>query len=127
MPEGIHSERTWLGRSSVLLVVYQSDPFPAEESVCHSMQKVLSRKRPLMKLWQLTDTSSILYGSNYRRHGSINRHTVDRHKFNHLATNSTTFAAFSWPLYCTLNFAMKNKNKVQGAIELPGLEFFKYL
>ena len=27
-------------------------------------------------------------------------HTVDRHKFNHLATNSTTFAAFSQPLYC---------------------------
>ena len=26
--------------------------------------------------------------------------TVDRHKFNHLATNSTTFAAFSRPLYC---------------------------
>ena len=26
--------------------------------------------------------------------------TVDRHKFNRLATNSTTFVAFSWPLYC---------------------------
>ena len=26
--------------------------------------------------------------------------TVDRHKLNHLATYSTTFAAFSRPLYC---------------------------
>ena len=53
--------------------------------------------------------------------------TVDRHKFNHLATNSTTFAAFSQPLYCMQNIALQNRNKVQGAIELPVLECFKYL
>ena len=53
--------------------------------------------------------------------------TVDGHKFNHLATNSTIFAAFSWPWYCMQNVAMQNRNKVQGAIELPVLEFFKYL
>ena len=53
--------------------------------------------------------------------------TVVRYKFNHLATNSTTFAAFPWPLCCTLNITKQNRNKVQGAIVLPALEICKNL
>ena len=49
--------------------------------------------------------------------------TVDRHKFNHLATKLTTFAAFPRPLFCMWNIAEQNRNLVQGEIELPALNF----
>ena len=58
---------------------------------------------------------------------SKSRYTVDRHKFNHLVTKLTTFAAFPRPLFCMYSIAKQIRIIVQGKIELPALKFFKYL
>ena len=67
------------------------------------------------------------FRANVEIHRSRQSTTVDRHRFNHLATKLTTFAAFPWPLFCMYNIAKQNRIIVQGEIELPALKFFKYL
>ena len=58
------------------------------------------RQRPWMdNLLRWMDTGSKPIGL-FSLFSKIKENTVDGHKFNHLATNLTTFAAFSPPLCC---------------------------
>ena len=59
----------------------------------------------LIEKWVHKNNRWVAWGTfiSLGRHHTLterNQSTVDRHKFNHLATNSTTFAAFSRLLYC---------------------------
>ena len=63
-------------------------------------KKLIRMNMPLDNEGKVHFTTTLFALIRYAQFTFVIFDTVDTHKFNHLATNSTTFAAFSRPLCC---------------------------